>query len=122
MVAAPNRPARRKSSVQYNEQESSELSNDDQDSDTSPPPRKRARSKAGAGGTKAKKKGKAKQQALTLLEMPLDVMFEVSRFTSIELVWFWRLVGFMACRSSAVSNQKICCNCLGPPRHFAESS
>jgi len=77
MVAAPERPARRKSNVQYNEQESSELSDDDPDSGSSPPPRKRARGRAGASGSKAKKKGKAKQTS-KLLEMPLDVMFEVS--------------------------------------------
>jgi len=77
MVAAPKRPARRKSSVQYNEQELSELSDDVQDSGNSPPPRKRVRGKLGVGGPKAKKKGKAKQAA-KLLDMPLDVMFEVS--------------------------------------------
>lgn len=77
MVAAPKRPARRKPGVQYNEQELSELSDDGQDSGSSPQPRKRARGKLGAGGTKAKKRGKAKQTA-KLLDMPLDVMFEVS--------------------------------------------
>jgi len=77
MVAAPKRPARRKPGIQYNEQELSELSDDGQDSDNSPPPRKRTRGKPGAGGPKAKKKGKGKQTA-KLLEMPLDVTFEVS--------------------------------------------
>jgi len=76
-VAAPKRPARRKSSVQYNEQEPSELSDDGQDSGDSPPPRKRARGKSGVGVFKAKKKGKGKQIP-KFLEMPLDVMFEVS--------------------------------------------
>ena len=75
MVAAPKRPARRKSSVQYNEQESSEISDDGQGSDTSPAPRKRVRGKAGVGGSKKKEKAK---QTSKLLEMPLDVMFEVS--------------------------------------------
>jgi len=79
MVAAAKRPARRKSSVQYNEQELSELSDDGQDSDNSPPPRKRARGKPGTSGPKTKKKGKGKQTS-KLLEMPLDVMFEVSGF------------------------------------------
>jgi len=83
MVAAPKRPARRKSSVQYNEQELSELSDDGQDSGSSPPPRKRARGKPAAGVSKAKKKGKVKQTA-KLLAMPLDVMFEVSGSLCVE--------------------------------------
>ena len=77
MVATAKRPARHKSSVQYNERELPEPSDDGEDSGNSPPPRKRARGKAGAGGPKARKKGKGKQVS-TLLEMPLDVMFEVS--------------------------------------------
>lgn len=76
MVAAPKRPARRKPNVQYNEQESSELSDDSQDPRSSPPPRKRTRVRAGPSGSKAKKKGKAKQTS-EILELPLDVMFEV---------------------------------------------
>ncbi|KAF9642720.1 hypothetical protein BDM02DRAFT_3152142 [Thelephora ganbajun] len=75
MVAAPKRPARRKPNVQYNEQESSEPSDDGLDSNSSPPPRKRARGRAVASVSKAKK-GKEKQ-ASKLLEMPLDVMFEI---------------------------------------------
>ena len=78
MVAAPKRAARRKPNVQYNEQESSELSDESLDSDSSPP-RKKARGRAGASGPKGKKKGKATQTS-KLLDMPLDVMFEVSRF------------------------------------------
>jgi len=85
MVAAPKRPARRKSNVQYNEQESSELSDDGLGFDSSPPPRKRARGRVGVSGSKAKKKGKAKQTS-ELLEMPLDVMFEVSGFLRAETV------------------------------------
>ena len=115
MVAAPKRPARRKPGVQYNEQELSELSDDSQDTGGSPPPRKKARGKLGAGGPKAKKKGKAKQPA-KLLEMPLDVMFEVSGSLYVGFV------GFMVCRSSAASNRGICCNCRGRPRPFEESS
>jgi len=85
MVAAPKRPAHRKSSVQYNEQESSELSDDDRDPDSSPPPRKRARGRAGTSGSKAKKRTKANQTS-KFLETPLDVMFEVSRFLCVETV------------------------------------
>jgi len=88
-MVAPTRSSRRKSNVQKNEQDSSELSNDDQDSDPSPPPRKRTRGKTGAGGSKVKKKGKAKQSSV-LLEMPLDVMFEVSGFLPVETVQFKR--------------------------------
>lgn len=121
MVAAPKRPARRKSNIQYNEQEASELSDDEPDSGSSPPPRKRARGRAGVSGSKAGKKGKAKE-ASTFLEMPLDVMFEVSEFLRVVAVEFERPVGFMTCRSSAASNQKIYCNCLEHPRPFVESS
>jgi hypothetical protein len=85
MVATAKRPARRKPNVQYNEQESSELSEDDQDTGTSPPPRKRTRGRAGASGSKAKKRGKGKQTS-KLLGMPLDVMFEVSGFLRVEMM------------------------------------
>ena len=78
MVATPKRVTRRKSSVQYNEQDLSEPSDDDHDSGaTSPPPRKRVRNKAGVSGPKGRRKGKAKQTS-RLLEVSLDVMFEVS--------------------------------------------
>lgn len=77
MVATPKRTARRKSNVQYHENESSDLSDEGLDSDVSPPPRRRARGRAGAGGSRTKKKGKAGQTS-RLLEIPLDVMFEVS--------------------------------------------
>lgn len=76
MQAMPKRAARRKSSVHYNEQDSSELSDAGSYSDSSPPPRKRARGRAGAGGSRTKK-GKAKETS-KLLETPVDVMFEVS--------------------------------------------
>lgn len=74
--AMPKRAVRRrKSSVQYNEQDSSEFSDDGLHSDSSPP-RKRVRGRAGAGGSRTKK-AKAKQTS-KLLEIPLDVTFEVS--------------------------------------------
>lgn len=82
-MAAPKRQAHRKSSVQYNEQESSEPSDDDRDPDSSPPPRKRARGRTGASVSKAKKRAKAKQTS-KFLDIPLDVMFEVSRFLCVE--------------------------------------
>lgn len=87
MVTAPQRTTRRKSNVHYIEQESSELSDDALDSDSSPPPQKRARGRAGANGSKTRKKGKAKQTS-KLLEMPLEVVFEVSRFLFAETVLF----------------------------------
>lgn len=77
MVAALKRTARRKSNIHYNEQESSGLSDDGLDSESSPPLRKRARGRTVASGLRAKKRGKARQTPM-LLEMPLDVMFEVS--------------------------------------------
>jgi len=122
MVEGRKRAARRKSNVQYNEQESSELSDYRQDSEISPQPtRKRTRGKTGASGPKTKKKGKARQKS-SFLEVPLDLMFEVSGFLRMETVWFRRLVGFMACRSSAASSPEIYCNCLGRPRPFVVSS
>ena len=90
MVATPKRPARRKSNIQYNEQESSGPSDDDQYSGSSPPPRKRVRGKAGASVPKVRKKAKAKQTS-TFLEIPLDVMFEVSGFLSAETAQFMGL-------------------------------
>ena len=115
MVAALKRPAHRKSNVQYNEQESSELSDDGQDSNSSPPPRKRARGRAGASGLKAKKRTKAKQMS-KFLEMPLDVMFEVSGFLCAETVQSNISPGFMTYRSSVASSQGICCSCLERPK------
>lgn len=95
MVAPPKRQTRRKPSVQYNEQESSELSDDSRDSSSSPPPRKRARSGARPSGLKTKKKGKAKQTS-KFLELPLDVMFEVRMFFFGDMTWFEsRPLGFM---------------------------
>ena len=121
MVTASTRSSRRKPNVQVNEQESSELSDDGQDSDPSPPPRKRARGKAGAGGQKAKKKGKTTQTP-KLLEIPLDVMFEVSGFLHVETVELKESLGFVTRRSSTALNPKICCNCLERPRRLGGSS
>ena len=121
MVAAPKRPAHRKSNVRYNEQESSEPSDDGQDSDSPPPPRKRTRGRVGASGSKAKKRTKAKQTS-TFLEMPLDVMFEVSKFLYAETAQFNLFPGFMARRSSVASSRKICCNSPERPRLLGASS
>lgn len=75
MQATTKRTRRRKPGVHYNEQDSSGPSDDGQDLGSSPP-RKRARGRAGANGLRTKK-GKGKQTS-KLLEMPLDVTFEVS--------------------------------------------